>query len=432
MIRNTSFGAAQEKAGGRGPGKLREYRRKRDFSVTPEPSGATGGRGRGHSFVIQKHAASRLHYDFRLELDGVLLSWAVPKGPSLDPAEKRLAMRTEDHPVDYGSFEGVIPKDEYGGGTVLLWDRGTWQAIGDPRAGLTKGRLEFTLDGDKLHGRWNLVQLRGGAGRDAGKAWLLIKGRDAAARPAADYDVTEALPRSVATHRALDDITRERDRVWRSNQPAADRRGTTRAKPAARVVASSLRGARRSPLPAFVAPQLATLVDAPPEGDEWLHEMKFDGFRILCRVAGGRVTLLSRNGKDWTERFPAVVRATARLGVRAAMLDGEVAVLLPNGVTSFSALQHVTGIEGEGELVYFVFDLLHLDGYDLTAVPLEERKDALQRFSRPVQRVASCATAITWPETARRSCAMRAGCPWKAWCRSAVTLPTPAEGAEPG
>src|SRR5262245_33983932 len=201
---------AIETAGGRSSPKLREYRRKRDFSVTPEPAGAAGRSGTGHSFVVQKHAASRLHYDFRLELDGVLKSWAVPRGPSLDPHEKRLAMQTEDHPVEYGSFEGVIPEGEYGGGTVLLWDHGTWEPISDPQRGLAKGKLEFHLNGEKLHGRWTLVRIRGRQTRDAGKAWLLIKGRDDTARPAGEFEVTDALPKSVASDRTLDDIAWQR------------------------------------------------------------------------------------------------------------------------------------------------------------------------------------------------------------------------------
>jgi bifunctional non-homologous end joining protein LigD len=372
--------AVREAAGGRSSVKLREYRRKRDFALTPEPSGATAASGAGSSFVVQKHAATRLHYDFRLELDGVLLSWAVPKGPSLDPADKRLAMRTEDHPVDYGSFEGVIPEGEYGGGTVLLWDRGTWEAVGDPRKGLATGKLEFVLHGTKLRGRWNLVQIRGRERRDAGKAWLLIKGRDETARASADYDITAALPESVATDRALDQISRERDRVWHSNKPvkAAAARRSVRPKVVRRVEASSLTGARRARLPSFVAPELATLVAAPPEGDEWLHEMKFDGYRVLCRIEHGVARLLSRNGKDWTARLPGIARAAGRLGVRDAMLDGEAAVVLPSGVTSFNALQNALGGESADEPVYFVFDLLHLDGSDLTRTPLEERKEALR------------------------------------------------------
>ena len=381
MIRTPSALASTVTAGGRSSSRLVEYRRKRDFTVTPEPSGSAPPRGTGDSFVIQKHAATRLHYDFRLELDGVLLSWAVPKGPSLDPAEKRLAMRTEDHPVDYGSFEGVIPEGEYGGGTVLLWDRGTWSPVGDPRAGLAKGKLEFVLHGEKLHGRWTLVKIRGRASRDADKAWLLIKGRDEAVRAAADYDVTEALPKSVTTRRSMDAIANQRDRVWHSNQPATQPRGrrAASASSASRRVAPAVpSGARRASLPAFIAPQLATLVAAAPEGDEWLHEMKFDGYRVLCRIERGSVQLLSRNGSDWTDRLPGIARAASRLGARSAMLDGEVAVVMPNGVTSFNALQNALGGDRGDEPVYFVFDLLHLDGHDLTGVPLVERKGTLR------------------------------------------------------
>ncbi|HJW69683.1 MAG TPA: DNA ligase D [Candidatus Binatia bacterium] len=380
-MRRASSTALSETAGGRSSSKLREYRKKRDFSVTPEPSGAARVRGAGNSFVVQKHAATRLHYDFRLELDGVLLSWAVPKGPSLDPGEKRLAMRTEDHPVDYGTFEGVIPEGEYGGGTVLLWDRGTWEPLGDPHTGLAKGKLEFVLHGKKLRGRWTLVKIRGRAMRDAEKAWLLIKGRDETARPSTDYEITAALPKSVATDRTLDQIASERDRVWHSNKPASTASSGRRpAVPQAsrRIDPGSIPGARRAALPAFIAPELATLVAAAPAGDEWLHEMKFDGYRVLCRIERGAARLLSRNGKDWTGRLPGIARAVSRLPVDAAMIDGEAAVVLPNGVTSFNALQNALGGGGAAEPVYFAFDLLHLDGRDLTRSPLEERKAALR------------------------------------------------------
>jgi bifunctional non-homologous end joining protein LigD len=372
--------AASETAGGRKATSLREYRRKRDFSVTPEPGGRAAPRGTGWSFVVQKHAASRLHYDFRLELDGVLKSWAVPRGPSLDPGEKRLAMRTEDHPVEYGSFEGVIPEGEYGGGTVLLWDRGTWEPMGDPHQGLAKGKLDFVLRGKKLRGRWTLIKIPGRESRDADKAWLLIKARDDAARSSGDFDVTGMLPKSVATDRALEEIARARDQVWHSAKPAKTSSRRRAATPAAsrRVAAAGLPGARRAALPAFIAPQLATLVAAPPAGDEWLHEMKFDGYRVLCRIERGTVRLLSRNGKDWTDRLPGVARAASRFDARSAMLDGEVAVVLPNGVTSFNALQNALGGSTDDEPVYFVFDLLHLDGSDLTGTPLEQRKEALR------------------------------------------------------
>ena len=291
---------------------LAEYRRKRDFSRTPEPAGKPRGK-HGFSFVVQKHAARRLHYDFRLELDGVLLSWAVPKGPSLDPRDKRLAMRTEDHPVEYGGFEGGIPKGEYGGGTVLLWDRGTWEPIGDAREDLRKGKLEFLLHGEKLRGSWTLVRIRGRDARESGKTWLLMKHRDDKVRPAAEYDITADRPESVASGRSMDEIARDRDRVWHSNRsasseqeagPAPKRGGRVRRKPRD---LPSVPGARRAPLPKQVDAQLATLVNDPPRGDDWLHEMKLDGYRILARMEKRKARLWSRNAKDWTERFPVAL-----------------------------------------------------------------------------------------------------------------------------
>lgn len=372
---------------------LAEYRRKRNFARTPEPEGKPRKKT-GYSFVVQKHAARRLHYDFRLELDGVLLSWAVPKGPSLDPKDKRLAMQTEDHPVEYGGFEGVIPKGEYGGGTVLLWDRGTWEPIGDPREGLRKGKLEFLLHGEKLRGSWTLVRIRGRDARDSGRPWLLMKHRDVEVRPAAEYDITEDRPESVASGRAMDEIARDRDRVWHSDRPASeqepaparkrDRRGRRKPRDL-----PSVPGARRAALPTDLEPQLATLVKEAPRGDGWLHEMKLDGYRILARVEKGRARLTSRNAKDWTDRFPSVARAVEALGVPTAILDGEVAMVLPDGRTSFNALQNAHDKAAAGELTYFVFDLPYLDGWDLTAAPLEERKrvleDLLAGAARPLR-----------------------------------------------
>jgi len=365
---------------------LAEYNRKRNFQRTPEPPGKARAK-RGHSFVIQKHAARRLHYDFRLELDGVLLSWAVPKGPSLDPADKRLAMQTEDHPVEYGSFEGVIPKGEYGGGTVLLWDRGTWEPIGDPRAGLKAGKLEFLLHGEKLRGSWTLVRIRGRDARESGKTWLLMKHRDDEVRPAAQYDITEDRPESVATGRAMDEIARDQDRVWHSNRSVAEQEpAPKRARRRAPRDLAGVPGARRAPLPATLEPQLATLVKEPPRGDDWLHEMKLDGYRILARVEKGRARLWSRNAKDWTERFSAVARAVEALGVPTAILDGEVAMVLPDGKTSFNALQNAHDGAAAGTLTYFVFDLPYLDGFDLTAAKLEDRKRVLEDLLRGAKR----------------------------------------------
>jgi bifunctional non-homologous end joining protein LigD len=363
---------------------LREYRRKRDFRTTPEPSGrgsklARGGAGT-RAYVIQKHAASRLHYDFRLELDGTLKSWAVPKGPSLDPGDKRLAMQVEDHPLEYGDFEGTIPKGEYGGGTVIVWDRGTWEPIGDPRKGYREGNLKFMLKGKKLQGAWVLVRIRGRQQGDEGRTWLLIKERDGEARSGPSARIVDREPKSAATGRTLDEVTKAKDRVWHSNKngpesaPAVTRRLSPRT--AARRLPETP-GARASSLPRFVPPELATLVDRAPSGEEWLHEMKYDGYRILARIDHGHVTLLSRNGRDWTDKFPAIAEAAASLSVERAMLDGEVVVLLPNGTTSFQALQNFLSGAYSDRLVYMVFDLLHLNGRDLTPARLEDRKSAL-------------------------------------------------------
>jgi len=361
-----------------GGAALREYRRKRRFARTPEPRGEVAPEPRGGErvFVVQKHAASRLHYDFRLELEGVLKSWAVPKGPSLDPADKRLAMHVEDHPLEYGGFEGVIPKGEYGGGTVMLWDRGTWRPEGDPHRAYRAGNLKFTLEGEKLRGGWALVRIRDRrTARDEGRSWLLIKHDDAEAKPTARYRVVEARPDSVATGRTLDAIAAARDRVWHSNRSGDG--GGERASPV------EVRGARAATLPRFVPPQLATPVKRPPAGDAWLHEMKFDGYRILARLDAGRVTLVSRNGREWTDQFPSVVDSLRGLPARAALLDGEVAVVTPDGRTSFQALQNYMNGGHRDALVYMLFDLLHLDGQDLTGARLEDRKAALARLLGP-------------------------------------------------
>ena len=346
---------------------LREYHKKRDFERTPEPSGrATKKRGpaRGRSFVIQKHAARRLHYDFRLEHDGVLKSWAVPKGPSLDPADKRLAVEVEDHPIDYGDFEGVIPKGQYGGGSVLLWDRGTWQPKGDADEGLRRGKLEFDLDGEKLHGRWLLVR----TGNDGGKPqWLLRKLADDAAQPGAAGAIVEERPESVETGRTIEEISKHPPRVWRSDRakgPAID--------------PSKIPNARRGALPDFVPPQLATLVAETPHGAGWVHEIKLDGYRALCRLEKGRARLLTRRGNDWTDNFGRVASAAAFLPAQTALLDGEVVSLGADGRTDFQALQQALGDGRDERLFYFAFDLLHLDGWDLRRTPLLDRKGALR------------------------------------------------------
>ncbi|HUG93798.1 MAG TPA: DNA ligase D [Planctomycetaceae bacterium] len=347
---------------------LREYRRKRNFQRTPEPRGKAAAKG-GRSFVVQKHAARRLHYDFRLELDGVLKSWAVPKGPSLDPADKALAVHVEDHPLEYGSFEGVIPEGEYGGGTVMLWDRGTWEPAGDPAAGLRRGKLSFVLHGEKLRGLWSLVQMRGESS-DGGRNWLLIKAEDDYARPGAAARALKDDDRSVASGRSMAEIARDADRVWssRKSQP----------KPEVQLDPAGLPGARPAPLPRTFKPQLPTLVREAPRGDRWLHEIKFDGYRILCRIDHGQATLLTRRGQDWTRRFSIIAEAAARLPVETAILDGEVVVLADDGTTDFQALQNALKGGRRANFIYYVFDLPYLNGCDLTRVPLEARKQQLK------------------------------------------------------
>ncbi len=380
--------------------QLQRYRLKRDFVRTPEPSGRpTPDRpAEDRLYVIQKHAATRLHYDFRLELDGTLKSWAVPKGPSLDPSQKRLAVHVEDHPIDYAEFEGTIPPKQYGAGTVLIWDRGTWLPIGDPHDGYRRGVLKFRLDGRKLHGAWALVRMhpRGKSDRrgDGKDNWLLIKEKDDGAKRGREAEIVERSTESVTSGRQLEDIA--------SGQP---RRRTSsgssrRARPAdhgtsfspARSVAgphvpslkpSDLSGARQAPQPERLLPQLATLVGKVPSGEDWIHEIKYDGYRILCRIRRGKVQFFSRNGNDWTAKLPVQARAVESLGLTDAWLDGEVVVFTQDGKTSFQALQNAFDADFTGRIVYCLFDVPYLNGYDLRSVPLIERKRLLASLLDP-------------------------------------------------
>jgi bifunctional non-homologous end joining protein LigD len=356
---------------------LEAYRRKRDFTRSPEPRGEvdadTGARGR---FVVQKHAARRLHYDVRLELDGVLKSWAVPKGPSLVAGDRRLAAETEDHPLEYADFEGVIPAGEYGSGSVLVWDQGTWEPLGDPHEGLAKGDLGFRLFGGKLRGRWHLVRMRPRPGDRGKQTWLMIKGRDTESCEASLPPIVEVAPRSVLSGRDLDAVARERTRVWSSagsgeRLPEVDmtRHGVE--------MARAVMGARRARLPARVLPQLATLVAAPPDGDAWVHELKLDGYRLMARLSRGEARLVTRTHRDWTDRFPSLAEALRSLPVKTALLDGEVVVLDARGRSDFQALQRLLA-EGRGTLRLFLFDLLHIDGIDLSPASLVERKRVLR------------------------------------------------------
>ncbi len=358
---------------------LERYRQKRDFRVTPEPPGKVGARqSQGHAFVVQKHAATRLHYDFRLELDGVLLSWAVPKGPSLDPNDKRLAMHVEDHPLEYGEFEGVIPPKQYGAGTVMVWDRGTWTPKADPREAYAKGHLKFELRGEKLKGIWNLVKSR--SGKYGGDSWLLFKEADDFARLGAQAAIADHRPDSVVTGRSIDEIAAQKDRVWNSNQSvAANVKGGAirKRRSGSGVTLAKVKGARKAALPERIDAQLATLSKSPPTGPNWIHEIKYDGYRMLCRVVDGDVRIFSRNGKDWTGNFPSIVRALARLPVTTAWLDGEAVVVDDKGRTSFQALQNALSGAATAPS-YFAFDLLYLDGVDLRGVALAERKRLLE------------------------------------------------------
>jgi bifunctional non-homologous end joining protein LigD len=360
---------------------LEEYRRKRDFRKTPEPAGVAAAHektGAGLSFVIQKHAARRLHYDFRLELDGVLKSWAVPKGPSLDPGEKRLAVHVEDHPLDYGAFEGVIPEGEYGGGTVLLWDRGTWIPLDpDPEAAYRKGSLKFILNGQKLHGKWALVRMGGKAANERRENWLLIKERDDAALPQSGDSVVTDNPLSVTTGRSLDTIASDRDWVWHSNREDNEK------PPIRSVPLERLPGARKGPMPESIKPQLAALSDKAPEGDEWLHEIKYDGYRLLARIEDGTVRLITRGGLDWTAKFSELAHSLGELPLDSALIDGELVHLEPEGTTSFSGLQDAISSGKTGALNFFAFDLLYRDGWNLTDAALEDRKIALAEIISP-------------------------------------------------
>ena len=357
---------------------LQQYRRKRNFDETPEPRGTLQSAAAQPQFVVQKHAASRLHYDFRLELDGTLKSWAVPKGPSLDPTQKRLAVHVEDHPLDYGGFEGIIPPQQYGAGTVLLWDRGSWSPVGDPMTGYRRGRLKFHLVGQKLRGLWNLVRMgarRQGAGKDN---WLLIKEKDGEARSGNNSHVTERLPESVTSGRTIEQIASKSNRIWQSNSPS-NKPGRSTPRPQARR-AQHVSGARRVPQMERIAPQLATLADEAPIGDDWVHELKYDGYRILCRVKNKSVKLVTRNGNDWTSKLHRIAEAAAALPVNSVWLDGEVVALKPDGSISFQALQNAFETESETNLVYYVFDLLYLNGYDFRQAGLLDRKRELEKI----------------------------------------------------
>ena len=367
---------------------LKTYRAKRDFGITAEPKGKLA-RKRGNTFVIQKHDATRLHYDLRLELDGVMKSWAVTRGPSLVPGEKRLAVEVEDHPIAYNTFEGTIPKGEYGGGTVMVWDRGHWLPESDPHRGLAKGHLAFTLEGKKLHGGWHLVRMRRRPGEKRDN-WLLIKQDDDAGRSPKDDDILEEKPLSAASGRSMEQIAKGSRKVWHSNRAKAGRT-LPKTHRAAATTKNNIPRARtkkddpdfaagRCALPAFVPPCLASLSDNPPDQGNWVHELKFDGYRIQARLDHAKATLLTRKGLDWTKKFSTLAKAIAKLPAKTALIDGELVVEGDDGISSFSLLQQDLKNDRHDRMKFYAFDLLHLDGTNVADLPLTRRKDALARL----------------------------------------------------
>jgi bifunctional non-homologous end joining protein LigD len=396
--------------------QLSRYRSMRDFSVTTEPAGGerSGAKGAGLPFVIQKHAASHLHYDFRLGWNGVLKSWACAKGPSYNPKDRRLAIQVEDHPMEYGGFEGIIPKGQYGGGTVMVWDQGAWApqpGHEDVDAGLRDGSLKFTMNGEKMQGKWTLVRMGGKAAHETKLAWLLIKEHDDFERGTDDPAITEEKPDSAVTGRSLEQIAAAEDHVWNSKETAKpgqawerrepldaaseERSGkkaavkktkgsssaksatAKRSKKVSGVDETLLAGCPREKQPEFVPPQLAIEGTAPPEGVDWLHELKLDGYRVQARKSGKEMKLLTRKGLDWTQRMQAVAKAVGGMAVEDATMDGEVVVLGADGNSNFAELQASFQEGATHLLTYFVFDLMHLNGRNTRGLPLRERKELL-------------------------------------------------------
>ncbi|HEY9321195.1 MAG TPA: DNA ligase D [Achromobacter sp.] len=338
---------------------LKTYRKKRDFTVTPEPAEGGEANEQARAFVIQKHWASRLHYDFRLELDGAMKSWAVPKGPSYDPSVKRMAVQVEDHPIAYNQFEGQIPAGQYGAGKVIIWDEGRWMPVGDARKGYREGHLKFDLQGRKMQGRWALVRMKGKAS-DKQPPWLLIKDKDEFARSERDFSVVDEMPDSVV--------------------PLRDKQAAKRA-PAKPTPKEAPLPGQAAELPASLTPQLATLADGiPSDSADWLYELKFDGYRLLARLDGDRVSLHTRNGHDWSTKLPHLVKAFGRLPAKCAWVDGEVVVLDKHGVPDFQALQNAFDGDATSGIVFYAFDLPFIGGRDLRREPLRVRRALLAQL----------------------------------------------------
>ncbi len=395
--------------------QLARYRSMRDFGVTQEPSGGAAKLqpSPGLPFVIQKHAATRLHYDFRLGWDGVLKSWAVAKGPSYNVHDKRLAVQVEDHPMEYGGFEGIIPKGQYGGGTVMVWDQGTWEPHTDVAEGLRKGTLKFGMNGTKMHGNWTLVRMGGKAAQEGKPNWLLIKEHDEFERGPDDPCITEEAANSAVTGRTLEEIAVASTHVWNSKETAGEGQawyrqrardadaasGATKTTPMASaakpVAARKLNGTGeaaapsasidvalaklpKEAMPDFLKPQLADEAQAPPAGQEWVHELKLDGYRVQAHKRGKQVSLFTRSGLDWTHRMKPVAAALAKIPAESAILDGEVTVLDAEGLSSFARLQASFEKNEKHPLTFFGFDLLHINGRNPRDLPLRERKQLLR------------------------------------------------------
>ena len=358
-------------------GSLTTYQQKRDFSKTAEPAGAVVGDD-GRRFVIHKHSATADHYDLRLELGGVLKSWAVPKGPSLNPADKRYAAETEDHPIEYIDFEGVIPEGEYGGGPMIVWDTGTWAPMGDPDGGLKKGDFKFRLWGEKLKGGWVLIRMKGKPGEGKNN-WLFIKEKDSSVDT--KTDILAERPESIKSGMTIEELLAA-DKAARKAAPKSAAKATKPGK----LEPGKLKGAVKTPMPkTSFKPQLATQIDNPPhDATGWLHEIKFDGYRTMAHVSGGKVKLITRGGLDWTEKYGVLAETFADLPCKEAILDGEIVVVDENGISHFADLQQALSDHASDRLTYFAFDLVYLDGYDLTKVPLVERKAMLQALVTPV------------------------------------------------
>src|ERR1700733_5370206 len=394
--KETAASTARTKASNAVDDQLARYRSMRDFKVTAEPSGASKStKTSALPFVIQKHAASHLHYDFRLGWNGVLKSWAVSKGPSYVVKDKRLAVQVEDHPMEYGGFEGVIPKGQYGGGTVMVWDQGTWEpqpGHTDVDEGLRTGSLKFIMHGERMKGKWALIRMKGKYANESKPNWLLIKEHDDFEKPETAEPVTEEFTTSVVTDRSMEQIAASEDHVWHSKDTATGKawqridkekeeqppvRSPTLIPAAKTKPAQPPTGTPKEKLPTFIPPQLALQTTTPPATEGWLHELKLDGYRIQAPKSGPQVQLITRSGLDWTHRMKTIATQVSILPCESAILDGEVVVLDDKGNTSFADLQAAFQEGANKPLTYFVFDLLHLNGHNLRNLPLIDRKATL-------------------------------------------------------